>query len=394
MAERCDVAILGAGPYGLSAAAHLKSIKGLDVCTFGRPMSFWAEQMPVGMLLRSAYSACHLSAPSAALSLKEYEATSGATLNKPVPLGDFIRYGLWFQQQAVPDLDSRRIVCIDQSTDEFKLLLEDGTELRTRRVVVAGGIGPFAFVPPQFRGLSESLVSHSSLLKDPCTFSQKTVVVVGAGQSALESAVLLREAGADVEVVARSSQLRFIGWSHRFHKLGPAARILYAPTDVGPAGISKLVAAPRLYRTLLPRLLQDTLRDLCRRPAGAHWLRPRLQSVQVTTGRVVSSATVSADRIRLKLDDGSERLCDHVVLGTGYRVDVSNYSFLSRSMEPAIRRVNGFPVLNLDFESSIPKLYFIGAPSAWSFGPLMFFVAGADFTARTIASKLKRTSQN
>ena len=394
MAQRCDVAILGAGPYGLSAAAHLKSIKGLDVRTFGSPMSFWAEQMPVGMLLRSAYSASHLSAPSAALSLKEYEATSGAALNKPVPLHDFIRYGLWFQQQAVPDLDSRRIVCIDQSADEFKLLLEDETELRARRVVVAGGIGPFAYVPPQFRGLPQSLVTHSSLLQDPRAFSQKTVVVVGAGQSALESAVLLREAGADVEVFTRNSKLRFIGWSHRVHKLGPAARILYAPTDVGPAGISKLVAAPRLYRTLLPRYLQNALRDFCRRPAGAHWLRPRLQTVGVATGRVVSSATISGDQVRLKLDDGGERLCDHVLLGTGYRVDVSNYSFLSRSMEPAIRRVNGFPILNFDFESSIPNLYFIGAPSAWSFGPLMFFVAGADFTARTVASNIKRTSQN
>ena len=394
MTQHCDVAILGAGPYGLSVAAHLKTIPGLDVQTFGDAMSFWSGQMPVGMLLRSAYSASHLSAPSTALSLKGYEAARGAAIGKPVSLEDFVQYGLWFQQQAVPDLDSRKIVCIDRGGDGFKLLLEDETELQADRVVVAGGIGPFAQVPQQFRGLPQGLASHSSSLKTPQSFAGKTVVVVGSGQSALESAVLLQEAGADVEVLMRRSKVRFIGWSHRVHKLGPVARIFYAPTDVGPAGISRLVAAPQLYRMLLPRPVQDTLRDFCRRPAGAFWLRPRLQAVRVTTGCVVASAAAAGDRVRLKLGDGSERTCDHVLLGTGYRVDVSHYSFLSRSMEPKIRKVNGFPVLDFHFESSIPKLHFVGAPSAWSFGPLMFFVAGADFTARTLASEIQGADGN
>jgi hypothetical protein len=87
----------------------------------------------------------------------------------------------------------------------------------------------------------------------------------------------------------------------------------------------------------------------------------------------------------LKLDNGEERVVDHVVLGTGYEVDISKYPFLSQSLCRSIQTSGGFPKLNVRLESSIPGLYFVGAPSAWSFGPLMFFVAGAEFAARTIA---------
>jgi lysine/ornithine N-monooxygenase len=393
--EQCDVVILGAGPYGLSAAAHLASIPGLDVRTFGRPMSFWAEQMPRGMLLRSAYSASHLSAPDERFSLSSFETARGKTLNRPIPLEDFVEYGSWFQQQAAPDLDQRRITCINYTSGDFRILLEDETELRARRVVIAGGIEFFAHAPAEFSGLPRSLVTHSALLTEPGDFSKKRVAVVGAGQSALESAVLLAESGAEVEVIVRRPLIHFLGWSQRIHKkLGPAARLLYAPTDVGPMGISRLVAAPKLYRTLLPRSIQNGLRDFCRRPAGAHWLRNRLQAVRLTTERSVVSANAAGNQLRLKLNDGSERLCDHVILGTGYRVDVSKYPFLSQELQPALRKAHGFPVLNFGFESSIPGLYFTGAPAGWSFGPLMYFVAGADFTSRTIARSIKSAGRN
>jgi FAD-dependent urate hydroxylase len=390
MALNCDVGILGAGPYGLSVAAHLRSVPGLDVRVFGTPMSFWSEQMPAGMLLRSAYSASHLSGPNGDLSLEAYENVRGEILERPIRLSDFIEYGLWFQRHAAPEVDRRRIVCVERIEGGFKLLLEDETEFRARRVVVAGGIGPFSHVPSQFRQLSKELMIHASELRDPALFSRKTVAVVGGGQSALESAALLHENGAAVEVFVREKKIHFLGWSRRVHKLGILAKIVYAPTDVGPPGISRLVAAPRLYRRLLPRPLQDGLRDFCRRPAGAYWLRTRLQSIPIKTGCVIASAVATSGRVRLHLDDGAERVVDRLVLGTGYRVDISQYSFLSRNLVTAIQQAGGYPVLNFNLEASVPGLYFVGAPSAWSYGPLMFFVAGADFAARAVTRHIAK----
>ena len=376
----CDVAIIGAGPYGLSAAAHLRAVKGLDVRLFGEPMSFWERNMPAGMLLRSPWSASHISDPSGALTLDAYRSPSGGPLPAPVPLDGFIDYGRWFQRQASPDVDKRMVTGIERNPAGFRLTLEDGDALKSRRVVVAAGIGSFAQRPPQFDHIPSSLAFHSSEHSDLSRFAGRRIVVVGAGQSAFESAALLKEAGADVEIIARASEPRWLARSARLHGLGFLSKLLYAPTDIGPAGVSRLVAAPNLYRRL-PRDLQDKLRVRSIRPAAAHWLRPRLSTVRMTMGRSVIAAIPGAGGVRIRLDDGGERFADHVLLGTGYRVDISRYSFLGPDLLRTLRCAGGFPRLTRGFESSIPGLHFVGAPAAWSFGPLLCFVAGVSFAS-------------
>src|SRR5262249_48298804 len=270
----CDVTIVGAGPYGLSAAAHLRAIKGLVVRVFGEPMGFWALHMPAGMLLRSNWTATQIADPDGALTLDAYQAVSGNHLAAPVPLDRFIQYGRWYQRQVVPDVDRRRIARIESDPSGFRVTLADGDAIHTRRVVVAAGIGPFAWRPPEFEGLPPSLASHSSEHCDLGRFAHQEVVVIGAGQSALESAALLHQGGAVVEVIARSRRIHWLqGLASRVlhHRLGRiTSRLLYAPTDVGPAGISQIMARPNLLRRL-PRRLQERLWRRSVRPAGARW---------------------------------------------------------------------------------------------------------------------------
>ncbi|TMQ31216.1 MAG: NAD(P)/FAD-dependent oxidoreductase [Nitrospirae bacterium] len=387
-----DVVIIGAGPYGLSAAAHLQTIRRLQIRVFGEPMSFWEHQMPKGMLLRSPYAASHLSDPARVLSLDAYQAANGNHLSRPIPIDRFIDYGRWFQRQTVPETDPRKITCVERTAGEFRLAVEDGEEVRARRVVVAAGIGPFANIPAQFRHLPDPLVFHASRRNDLSAFPGKKFAVIGAGQSALESAALLHEGGAEVEVLVRGPRVHWLTRSSRLHKLGPVSRLLYAPTDVGPAGVSRIVAVPNLVR-YLPRFLQNDFRIRSTGPRGAIWLVPRLQSVPITVDRTATSATAVGDRVRLQLDDGSQRLVDHVLLGTGYRIDISRYSFLSRELLSSIRCDNGFPALDRNFEASVPGLHFLGAPAGWSFGPLMYFVAGADFATHTLGRYVARTGK-
>src|SRR5205809_161418 len=108
-----QVAIIGAGPYGLAAAAHLRAA-GLEVCIFGEPMVFWQRQMPKGMFLRSSWEASHISHPHQACTLDTFQAAQGISLVTPLPLEDFIAYGLWFQRQVAPDLDPRRVSRIER----------------------------------------------------------------------------------------------------------------------------------------------------------------------------------------------------------------------------------------------------------------------------------------
>jgi pyridine nucleotide-disulfide oxidoreductase len=392
---KCDVAIIGAGPYGLSATAHLRTVKGLDVHTFGQPMFFWQHNMPVGMLLRSGWAATHIADPHQSLTLEDYRTASGNHFSTPVPLDRFVDYGLWYQRQVVPDLDRRKVVRIEARNDNngFRLHLDDGDSLRARRVVVAAGIGSFSWRPPEFAGLPSSMASHTSEHTDLQRFRGKRVLVVGGGQSALESAALLHESEAEVEIVARARQIHWLGGvvsrTIQFG-LGPTlSKLLYAPTDVGPAGISQIVARPDLTRRF-PRSVQDWLRKRSIRPAGARWLVTRLQSVPVNLGRSVVSAAPNSQGVSLKLDDGTERVVDHVLLGTGYRVDVSKYEFLAPELAHSISQFQGYPRLREGFETSVPGLHIIGAPAVWSFGALMQFVVGTHYAARTLCRSIAR----
>ena len=387
-AAHLDVAVIGAGPYGLSAGAHLKA-KGMAVCVFGEPMEFWAKKMPEGMLLRSPRVASNLSDPDGAFTLEAYEAAAKIEPCAPLPLDTFVEYGRWFRDQLGSNLDQRTITRVDRDDSGFTLTAQDGEGIRAKYLVVAAGIGPFRKKPAVFENLSPQQAIHCYEGRDVRKFSGKRVAVVGAGQSALESAALIHEAGAEVEVIARQDHLNWIGKHSWLHHMGPLTSMLYSSHDVGPLGISRLVAYPNLV-SFIPLKLRDRIRTRAVRPAGSRWLPARLKEVKLTTRRSVSQATTSGDMIRLKLDDGSERQVEHVVLGTGYQVDISKYDFLPQQLTREIKQFGGYPKLASGFRSSVPGLYFIGATAARSFGPLLYFVAGTEFASRELVSGLSR----
>lgn len=385
-ASTCQVAIIGAGPYGLAVAAHLRSAN-VETRVFGEAMGFWQQQMPIGMFLISSRDTSHIADPHRALTLNAYQATHDADIPSPVPIDNFVNYGLWFQRQAVPDLDRRRVERIERGPGGFRLTLEDGECLQSERVVLATGLAPFARVPAPFASLPRSLASHSSDHHDLSRFAGREVVVIGAGQSAMTSAALLHEAGAGVEVVVRSPQVH---WAERkmYKRLGPFRRLAYAPTEVGPAGISWIVGLPGLFQQL-PRDLQEKIGTRAIRPAGAGWLRPRVAGVPISAGRVAVSATPVGERLQITLNDRTERTVDHALLATGYQIDVDRYAFLAPELAGAVERINGHPRLGRGFESSVPGLHFVGAPAAASFGPVMRFVAGTGYTAEALTRRVR-----
>ena len=386
----CFVAVIGAGPYGLSAATYLRAA-GIETRVLGEPMAFWQKQMPVGMCLRSNWGASHIADPKHELTLDAYCRQNGNHVSKPIPLERFVNYGLWYQRHAVPDLDERPVRSVEIDARGFKVCLADGEEFTSRRVVVAAGISAFATRPAEFARIPSTLASHTSEHNDLRTFKGQHVVVIGAGQSALESAALFKEAGIQVEVIARSRTLNWVGLHPRLHHLGVISKMLYSTRDVGPAGISRLVAMPHLFRRF-PRDFQDRTAYRAIRPAGAGWLRSRIAGVPITLGRTVVSAVVAGSQLRLRLDDGTERLVDHALFATGFRVDVSRYPFLSPSFLRQLETVDGFPVLKRGLESSIPGLHFLGKPAAWSFGPLLGFVSGAQFASEELIRSIARNN--
>jgi FAD-dependent urate hydroxylase len=380
-----DIAIIGAGPYGLAAAAHLRPSRPI---VFGKTMSFWRENMPSGMWLRSPRSASNISAPGGAYSLDAFEREHGLEPVQPVPLQTFLQYGAWFKERTSADVEERLVTEIARRNGDFAITFADGDTRTARAVVVAAGIKPFAVRAPEFAALPDELVSHSVDHSDLSRFRGQKVIVIGGGQSAVESAALLHEEGATVELLVRAEQLNWLTRSGLLHKK-PLGRALYAPTDVGPAGVSWLIAAPGAFR-LLPRRIQDPLGQRSIRAAASAWLVSRVEGVTIREGQRVTSARAADGRVELTLDDGTGVTGDHLLLGTGYRVDIARYPFFASAMLAQVERVNGYPRLRRGFETSVPGLFILGAPGAWSFGPLFRFVAGTRYAATVLARTLLR----
>jgi FAD-dependent urate hydroxylase len=382
---RRPVAIIGAGPYGLATAAHLGAAQ-VPVRVFGDVMSFWRRHMPRGMLLRSRLRSSQISHVGGSLTIEAFEADEARMVRRPsLTLDEFVDYGRWFQARAVPQLESRQVRAVDAGPDAFRLTLDDGEELEAARVVVAAGLAPFGRWPEPLRGLPRELVSHAVDHADLSTFRDRRVLVVGAGQSALESAALLKEAGASVELVARAGSVRWLEPGGA----APVRRWPQPPTDVGGAVNAWLVAVPDVFRRLPPQTRPGVAYRAIR-PAGADWLRPRLEGVGMSVARSVTSAHAEDGQLRVELDDGTGWLGDHVVLGTGYEVDVRRYPFLSDGIRDALRLSGGYPLLTRGLESSVPGLHFVGAPAAESFGPIMRFVVGTWYAAPSVAGVIAR----
>ena len=383
--DDCDVAVVGAGPYGLAVAAHLKAAR-IATRVFGEPMSFWRDHMPKGMKLRSPWRASHIADPAGRFCLDAFAHRLAIPYQDHLPLEHFVQYGEWFRRLTVPDLDTRKVMRVEDAGSGFCLVLDDGEAIHARRVVMATGLAQQEFRPPVFEDAPAALVSHTCEHARLDTWRGKRVAVVGRGQSACESAALLQEAGADVEIVCRGD----IRWPPVPRKA--AARdnmwadwlgaLRTAPSAVGSFPLNWLNEFPGAVRRLsLPVRAMLNARAL--RAAPASWLRPRFDGVRVQAGQKIQNVRTMGNQVALELSGGL-RVYDHVLLATGYRVDIAKPGILSPLLTRRIAGARGMPVLMQGFESAVAGLHFVGASAVKSYGPLMSVVAGAGYAARSL----------
>jgi len=389
-----DVVVIGAGPNGLSVGAHLRHA-GVEHRVFGQTMGAWQSNMPVGMLLKSEPYASDLSAPSLGFLARDYCGQANEVYHErviPLSREQFIAYGSWFAEQLVPDVEETKIASVAQApSGGFLLRTSDGERMRAARVVVATGIIPFAFLPPDLSALPSDLVSHTSEHANLARFRGKDVLVVGGGSSALETAALLSEQGAAVKLVIRDEG---VWWPSpnpanptRLQRLRrPAARLC----EGWPCwGYDRL---PDVFR-LLPKETRIDRGLGFLGPQGAWWLRERvLGKVPMLLGHQLLGAEPVGDRVRLHLgtSEGIVTECaDHVIAGTGFRFDLTRLDYLTPSLRTDIKLIAGAPVLNRYLESNVPGLFFTGALAAPSLGPLMRFVAGTHFVGPRLVHRLR-----
>jgi pyridine nucleotide-disulfide oxidoreductase len=392
-----ETAIVGAGPYGLSLAAHFKR-QGIPFRIFGRPMDSWLRHMPKGMLLKSDGFASTISDPDNSFSLKQFCAEGGieySDLGTPVRLDTFAAFGRAFRDRIVPELEDKLVTGLERSSSGFLLRLEDGEAVCARRVILAVGITHFAHTPPSLMSLPTEFVTHSFAHHDLETFRGRSVVVIGGGSSAIDLAALLHESGAQVQLVARATELKFHERQQTERPRSLWERVRHPQSGIGPGLKSRFFANSPLGFHYLPEKVRLKFVRTHLGPAGGWFAKDKiLGRIPLVLGYSVQRAETKGGKILLQLSgvDGSHRevSADHAIAATGYKVDLERLKFVSSELRSSIKAVNGAPVLSSRFESSIPGLYFVGVAAADSFGPVMRFAYGATFAARRVTGTLAK----
>jgi thioredoxin reductase len=385
-----EYAIVGAGPYGLSIAAHFRH-HNVPFRIFGPPMDSWRHRMPKGMMLKSDGFASNLYDPTGHFKLAHYCAEQGIEYHPthiPVRLETFAAYGVAFAERLVPELEDKLVVGVARTGDGFTVDLDTGESVAARRVILAVGITHYGHVPDALAHLPPSLVSHSYGHNDLEPFRGRRVAVIGGGASAIGLATLMRESGALADIVVRAPVLKFPSPPGEKPR-SLWQRLRHPSSGLGPGMRSRFFSdAPWAFQYLPEALRIEAVRRSLG-PSGHYYSRSKIDKVPQHLGCSVVGVDAHGDGVRLQLRsvvDGSTRPLDvdHVVAGTGYKVDLARLPFLAPALRDAVRTSHGSPVLSPSMESSVPGLYFVGLSAAYRFGPVMRFAFGAGFAARTL----------
>jgi FAD-dependent urate hydroxylase len=362
-------------------------------------MESWRRFMPEGMLLRSEPFASNLWDPKRRFTYECFCAERGfpyRPVRDPIRLALFLEYAEWFRQHAVGDVVDAKVVRIgiERRGGSFLLELAQGGSVSARQVVLATGHMAHAYIPPELSKLPDSVCVHSSRMAAVRSFAGRKVAIVGAGQSALETAALLREAGARVHLLTR--RIKSIRWND-----GPNPnpslldRLLKPEAGVG-AGWSDMAISelPFLFRRLFAAEKRHRFFADAFGPAGAWWLRERVQGViEIYFEHSIRSAGARNGGVCLLAESpgGAREIdVDQVVAATGYKLDLGRLDYLDPTLNAAIAREGSteFPLLDGSFETSVPGLFIVGMASAPTFGPVMRFMFGAKHTAPEVARRL------
>jgi NADPH-dependent 2,4-dienoyl-CoA reductase/sulfur reductase-like enzyme len=258
--------------------------------------------------------------------------------------------------------------------------LGDGSRERFDAVVVANG---HHWSPrwPELPGTPTVTVSHAQRYRGPEPFRGARVVVIGAGQSAVEIATEVSQTAARTVMSIRSGT----------HVL---PRYLFGrPVDELDVDLLNRLPWPVLNAVLgfmvgLGRRGGDASRYGFRRPR--HRLLEDVPVISsdlapaLRTGAIVARpAVVAVDGREARFADGAVETVDHVVCATGYEV---RWPFLDEPL--TLRVANVLPLYRRIVPPTVPGLYFVGLVDAPS-GLLPIVERQSAWVADVIAGRLR-----
>jgi len=389
-----DTTIVGAGPYGLTIAAHFRAA-GLPFEIFGSPMESWRRHMPEGMLLKSEPFASNLWDPHRRFTFERYCKDKNLPyhpIGHPLSLALFLEYAEWFRQQTASEPRDISLLRISREQNRFLVELVDGTAFTSRRIILATGHMAFRVLPTQLSHLSEPLVSHTTRMGEVKAYAGRDVTIIGAGQSALETAALLNEAGARVRILVKEGRIE---WNAPSKPRSLFQRILAPDAGIATGWKSLAISElPRIFRWLFAAEKRHRFVAGAYGPGGSWWLRDRVDAkIETQLKCEVEMATPENGRLRVSTvspQGRKEFATDHIIAGTGFKINIDKLEYLEPGLRQSIARESGgIPALTAGFETSVPGLFVVGVASSPVFGPIMRFMYGAKHVGPILTRRLK-----
>ncbi|WP_029192529.1 NAD(P)-binding domain-containing protein [Paenibacillus harenae] len=371
-----DVIIIGAGPYGISLASYAVQ-QGLSYKLIGHPMDFWKTQMPQNMFIRTPYELVQFPHPRNKFSIQQFAKETGTPLSDPLPRPVFVDYALWYAQRTGVAFTAELVIHVNKNAEHFVVETDQGSSFEAQNVVVAAGVRHFKYIPGLFRNLSSSLASHTLGYTDFNLFKGKRVAVIGSGQSAWEAAALLHQAGASAELIYRRERPVYGGGKYQEIVLRSIGNIFFS----------------------LPHFIKKKLLHIGTATVPiARFLRQYVEGkVNQHSGVTIEGVSEANGKAQLRLSNGRKDYFDHVIVASGYNINLDKLPFIGNNLKQSISREEGhdvFPKLHASFESSVPGLYFAGPLSAHSHGPTFRFILGLKKTAETITFAIIKTKKS
>ena len=376
-----DLIIIGAGPFGLSAASFA-NFHQIDYLVIGKPMAFWKENIPENMYLRSGTD-WHLD-PYGNYSIETFLKTRNNTIEdvKPLPLTIFLDYAEWFQEQQNINVLDKLIVKLDYSEEEKKYLitLKDSKEIKAKNVLIAIGFKFFKKLPVYLtKKLPAGSFTHTCDVVKFEKFKDKSVLIIGGRQSAYEWAALIAESGA-----------KTVHISHR-HERPKFAESNWSWID--PI-MDQMVDNPEWYRTLNEKEQEEIEKKFWIEDSQKlePWLLPRIDRENIKIwplSNVVKCDEAKSGLYKVHMDDGRRLEVDHIILATGYKVDINKIPFLSSgNIIPKLNINEGFPDLDGYLQTSLPGLYMTSMIATKSFGRFFAYIASCRTSSQIVGNHI------
>jgi lysine/ornithine N-monooxygenase len=380
-----DLLIIGAGPFGLAMAAHAKHL-GIDFIMVGKPMEFWKMNMPEGMYLRSACD-WHLD-PENEITIEKFFSSRNLSSADVIPISRnlYLSYAKWFSEQKQISALPVYIDSLDNTSEhEYRATTSEGDVITANNVLIAVGFKYFKHIPAEFTNIfPHNAYAHTCDLTDMKTMQGKRCLILGGRQSAFEWAALLNEAGAAA-----------IHISHRHNS--PS----FTASDwswVNPI-VDNMEYEPEWFRNLSAEEKVSLSKKLWAegRLKIEPWLETRIMNQNIKlwpNTEVTACKKLSADELKVVLNNSNTIVVDHIILATGYKFIIDRIPFLSKgNILTKLATQNNFPVLDEYFQTNLPGLFITSMAAAQDFGPFFGFTIAVRASAKLIGKALTESGQ-